>query len=298
VTATVRNGPEFSRFSWELTSTNSLDYRGNSDLSRRSTNTASSEYAINRFVAARDSIGYEKIKQSDFEGSLDGLTWSVGTRLTPGPRTQLVVDFGQRFGEYVWSANASYNAGESALITFTYAEDIETDQQALDRNLQGLTTSATGEIIDPVTGLPTDPNFGVTDLIDQTARTKNANLTVTGTFQQRNHYVAQVRLLSREFSSTNPGQINGDEETISYSLSLLHDVNPKTTARASARYSDTLQERTAGTGGQTLTAGVGLTYKFNEDLLGEVRYDFRDHEISGGDGTVENAAMVRLRKQF
>jgi len=294
LTTGLRNGPRFSRLNWEMNSVDSITYRGEDDISKRRTSTARTEYFINRFVSARSSLGYESIDEDDFARDLSGLTWSVGSRLTPGPRTEVIVDFGQRFQENVWSIDASYDLGESAKFTFSLKEEVETEQESLDRNLQGLTTGA----LDPVTGLPGDPIASDADLIDQTSRTQTALLSVSGQILENSRYTAQVKLLTREFNSPIPGEVTGEEQLLTYTLVLTREINPRTTLTTRARYTDTLEPKAIGEGKQTVSASIGLSYKFAEELSGELRYNFRHQAPEAGDGTTENSATVRLRKQF
>lgn len=306
VTTALRSGPRFSRMTWEVSSVETITYTGDATLldveeariSKRRTSKAQSEYFINRFVSFRDSLGYEKVKEPGFARELTGVTWTVGSRLTPGPKTELIVDFGQRFKENVWTADASYNMSDAARFTFSLKEEVETEAQSFDRNLRALTTDINDVIIDPVTGLPVDPNASiadVADLTDQTSKTQTAVLSVGGTVLQNNRYNAQVRLLTREFSSATG---DSEEQIVAYSISYIRTINLRTTLSTQARYSETLEPRSAGAGQQTVSASVGLRYEFPRELFGELRYDFRHQEPETRDSVTENSATVRLRKQF
>lgn len=141
--------------------------------------------------------GREEIENSGIgDDDEPEIFWRGGVRVTPGPRSTFRFEVGRRFDGTNFSGDATYRIGASMVLTASYEEEVRTDRQALTDNLNNLVVGPTGELIDPATGLPGDPNASDLDFLDQTTRSQNFNLALNGT-SGRNTFNLSTRATRR-----------------------------------------------------------------------------------------------------
>lgn len=134
---TLESGPRFTRLTWALDNL----YRNETSSAGRNvdiyTSVASSEYQINRTVAAIGSVGYSKrdANVGGFE-NFDGLVWTIGARLTPGPRTIIEGTYGKDFIGNTWNLDASYRVTPFITATLGYFERYQSFAEIALANLQ------------------------------------------------------------------------------------------------------------------------------------------------------------------
>lgn len=134
---TLASGTRFTRLTWALDNV----YRNETSSAGRNNNiyssVASSEYQINRELAAIGSIGYSKrdANVGGFE-NFSGLVWTVGARLTPGPRTLIEGTYGRDFIGNTWNFNASYRVTPFITATVGYFERFQSFAEIALANLQ------------------------------------------------------------------------------------------------------------------------------------------------------------------
>lgn len=132
------SGTRFTRLIWgwqALYRFQKLDQVQNLNVYETSFN---ADYQINRFLAAIGRVGWQKRDGDGEFNQFEGIIWSVGGRLTPGPRTVVQVTYGKEFFGNVWDASASYQITPNMLFTATYNEQYQTfAQNALDNTGNG-----------------------------------------------------------------------------------------------------------------------------------------------------------------
>ena len=298
LTTSLRSGPKFAKFSWELSSVTSISSRSDDDQqSKRRTTDLAVEYALNRFIFLRSGLGDENVNEPDIADQNSGTTWSMGVRLTPGSRTQLRVNYRRRFNSMIWSMDGSYQLGSGSSLSFSFEEDIQTSQAFLNQSLQNQVVGEDGEFVEGTTGVAVDPNSQDLDFVDQTSR--NQTLTIGAVIPlERGSISSRMQLQSREFSSEAGGSQNGTEEVISLNTSYNRPLNPRASMQVSASYSETLKTLTPGTGDKTMSASVSFNKQFARDWSGALQYDFRRQDPETGSITLENSASVSLQKTF
>lgn len=292
----VTSGNNFNQLSWDINTSTSITERGADGDREDRIIDANVEYKLTRAISLRAGLGYEDRTEPDLTDDTSGETWSVGTRLTPGPRTDVVIDYESRFNEEAFNIDGSYILGPAATLSFSYGQDIRTSQSQIGQSLDGLTVNADGDFVGP-DGTPIDPNNTGTDLIDQTSLTQTFNASLVGAYL-RNTYSASLTYRIDEFDSPQPGDLDGEEHFGSFSITYGRQLNPKTSLSANAAYSTVFEPTTPGGGDATLSGGLSLSRRFPSDLFGVVSYLYRRQAPDTGPSTVENSATVRLRKQF
>ena len=128
----------------------------------RTTFRLNGQYPIMRQFSLLGSVGYEKIETNSLNDDPDGPLWYAGFYTRPGPKTELRLTYGERYGEPDINGSLTYRITPRLTFQSSYTHVLETTQ----RQFSGfqLTVDETGQLVDPITGLPvdiTDPGFGL-----------------------------------------------------------------------------------------------------------------------------------------
>jgi uncharacterized protein (PEP-CTERM system associated) len=293
LSAAVDSGYRFTRFQWGLLARTTYE-SGNGDFrSRQNEYSARTEYVVNRYFSLLGKLGYDKIKDPSVDQSANsGLFWSGGVRVKPGPRTDMSLQYGRRYDGNDITGDLSYEFSPRTRLTASYSVNLETQQQALQRSLNEFTVDpVTGQLIDPRTGLPADPNNLGVDLVDTTARTETFSLGLSGT-RGRNDFSLTGRHTQREF-----GTNGGGDNSYNVSGSFGRRLTLKADARITASYSvNDTQGQSAED--QTFRGTAAYNYDFGDGLTGALRYNYLKREGDSGDDLTENLVSVRISKSF
>ncbi|MDH5749565.1 MAG: TIGR03016 family PEP-CTERM system-associated outer membrane protein [Rhodospirillales bacterium] len=291
--ARTGSGRRFTRFLWSLTGNTAFTYSGKELRSKRNTMTATGEYVFNSYISALGSIGHEKFSDNAIdEEANSGFFWSGGVRLKPGPRSALHLEYGKRYDSNNITGDFSYAISPRTHLNAAYSVDIQTQQQFLNDNLNNLITDKDGNLIDPVTGLPVDPNFQDGDLVDTTFKTERFTLGLSGT-RGRNSFSMSLNHISREF-----GTGATSDKTLSVGGNFSRRLTPHANLSLAANYSTALESRTGGSKDDTLSGNASFGYEFSTSLHGDITYRHLSRDSDGGDDLSENQISFRLRKEF
>lgn len=293
VLARVDSGREFTRFNWTLEGEFVRNDPEQDEAFTRRTARATGRYRIDRVWSPLARIGYEKISDPDISDEANsGLIWSVGARVTPGPRTLLQAEYGERFGGKNISAEANYVVSPFTTVSASYQESIQTQQSTLVADLSGLVVTETGLIIDPGTGQVLDPSEIDVDLVDSAFEQKRLNIVLTGE-RGRNRFNLSGFAIQRDFS---PG--GTDETVIGARGQFQRQLSRQTALNMSANYSATIDSRLPGGEDWILSGNVGLDHQLAPGLTGGVSYVFRHQAFESRGNVTENVALVNVRKTF
>lgn len=295
IQTSLRSGRRFTRLTWSLTGQTSFTYRGDGQNSKNRTTDLRSEYAVTRQISLISQVGYEDrndVGLNDDDNS--GLTWRGGVRLRPGPRTDARIEYGRRFGGFIWSGDLTHRITARTTIRASYEEDIQTQQQALNAALLGLQPLPGGGFINPVTGLPVNPNDPGFSFTSRTTRNRTANLSVVKTLGRTELTVATF-YNTRSFDDG----ITKQEQNWGINANATRRLSRQMTGSVLADYSRDSGSSTGGAGDWTLRGNASLGYDLDESLLATMNYSFLRRESDTiSDDLIENLISVRLRKVF
>ncbi|WP_404379894.1 TIGR03016 family PEP-CTERM system-associated outer membrane protein [Caenispirillum salinarum] len=321
----LNSGSDFTRLRWSLggswqTQTGSGD---DGDSGTRSV-VASTEYRIDRRFGLLGSVGYDDVQLTDqaegviSETDLSGVSWTVGLRFNPSPRTDMRAEYGQRYGDPYYSGTVNWRVTARTSVSASYQTDVQTLQEAL---LTGITPeclsaglSAVGGEDVPITveclldlfntGVlgpeGVNPSAPFT-LVDGTARTQTFRAGIN-TRRERTNYSLNGTVTQREFT------INGAEDT-TYSVTgtASRRLDEQTTGSVSISYTASDNTVTGNEdaglvtsdGSSSLRGRLSLSHQFADDLNGSVSYSHlrRDDNSSSG-STSENALVARIAVTF
>ncbi len=258
-----------------------------------------SEYRITRTLSVIAQGGYEKLT---FPGSsqlnITGPIWGAGFQYNPNPDALVRLIYGRRDGGNDFSGELRFAITPATRIFVTYAQQVETTQEAILGGLGNTGLGPGGTIINPVSGLPStvvNPNF---PLQNDIFRIKSLQGGVTSAVGRNTFTVTGFR----EERASLAGLLPSDTST-GGSFQWIRDINPLTSGSMLVGYT----KDTIGSG-PTINASVGISHHFTETLTGGVRYDYI--RGSGAIGTVvgpisatgtkftQNAVTFSLRKTF
>ena len=287
VSVELNSGTDFTVLGWSLSGS---ALRTDDDFDR-DTGQGSLSYRINRYIQLLGTGGYEEINDDDIQDDRDGVFWTGGVRLTPGPRTELRVEYGQRFDDNIWSGDFTYRFSSRTILNASYGEDILTGQQVLSDRLGRFIRDDQGNLVDPATGLAPDPNDPLLDLTDDAFRQRQFTVALSGS-RGRNTFNLSGFYTERKFDV----DTSDDDETVGGALRLSRQVRPNAIAGLEGSYSDVSGDDDEDS--QTIRATAFLDYTLTESLTGTVSYNFLRRARDNDGNITENAVLVSLRKDF
>ncbi|MEO5374834.1 MAG: TIGR03016 family PEP-CTERM system-associated outer membrane protein [Alphaproteobacteria bacterium] len=287
----ARSGPEFTRFLWDVAAEKvHTDIEGG--RSRDETVIQGSrEYRVNRMLSILGGIGYEDITDSGPTPDVRGLVWHVGTRLTPGPRTELLLRYGRRFGGQHWTGEVRHRIGPHLSFQGGYRVTLASQQQILADRLNDLDAERE-PAADLRTGLVADPNAAGLDLVEATLRQKTLAGTLTGDYLRTRFTVGGFRTVRERLDGGARDVVVGVETGAS------RDLTEHLTLTVALGWSHTPETRAVAGRDTTWDAGASLAWRLSPGLTAGIGYDHRRVDREHAPSFGENVIMARIRKEF
>ncbi|MEH6525463.1 MAG: TIGR03016 family PEP-CTERM system-associated outer membrane protein [Sneathiella sp.] len=279
----LESGRDFTRTSWTAEAFGiDTDVENGDDL-KRGTFVTSGQYSINRNVALLGITGYDEFDGENIDNEeISGAFIGAGVRLTPGPRTDLSLGYGYRYGGSIWNMDFSYIISSAAILTASYAVDIGTGGQAYSNR----------DVLD-ADGQLVNANFSNSEFADTTAKSETFDFALVGA-KGVNSYSAGGAYEKRDFLTTNT-----NDETVSVFGRYSRELSPKLGASIDGSWSKVVEPETPGTAETTIRAGASLNYRFGHNFTGSLAYNYYDRDADiAADNIRENAISVSLNKSF
>ncbi|MCW5750339.1 MAG: TIGR03016 family PEP-CTERM system-associated outer membrane protein [Alphaproteobacteria bacterium] len=298
VTETLSYGSEFTRLLWALTLDGSEGRFSSSSAqgSRRvSTRLAelSSEYVINQYVSALASVGYERIEDRTLDDEPDGVIWTVGGKLRPGPRSAFSMVYGKRYERDYWSGSASYLIGPTSRIDAEYTRSLNTTQGLTTENLTFLGLDEFGDLIDRRTAQRlslSDPSFNVSSNAFRRDRAQIRGNTQIG----RSSFTGLAFQETRRTDATDEKR-----EVLGASFNFGRQIWPMTRISATLRYTHTDYNDAASREDDVYSGSISLSHQFGASLVGSISYTYFNRDSNDRNSDLrENLVTVGLRKSF
>ncbi len=287
------SGRAFSTLQWSATLQSSKTDRGEFQpgIDSKSVDTTYT-YNISRQYALLAGLGWQDIRDNTLSQQIHGLTWSVGGRLNPGPRTSFTLNFNDRDNSQFFSFNGSYLLSTRTAITVSYGETLTFSQQQVSNSLAFLGVAPDGSFVDIRTGLPFNPGNQDFALQSQTSRTKTFAATLSGT-RGRNTFTGVFSHADQTTDATGA-------ETITYNFSgtWSRPINRRLSGSVGITYQRTEQMVTTQTDNRfvgTLSLNYALTPTASAALAANTS---RLDSTSAAAETTETSLTLSLRKTF
>jgi uncharacterized protein (PEP-CTERM system associated) len=236
--------------------------------------------------------GYDWIDEPTLRVSPDGAYGLAGFIWRPSRRTLVRAEVGYRYRDFNGEADVLYQASEAVNLSASYRRDIQTGQRVLLDSLRGLGRDQFGNLIDPISGLPPDPNSTRFDLTNQAFKRDQVRIGMHGRFQ-RNFYS-----VSGDYEHRDAEGLGGNSRGLSGLVG--RDITPRLQSSVSLAYSKT----TADPGlsfsirdSKTTTAGARLDYQLSRTMRTALRYAYMRRSTTLVRYR-ENALILSLSKFF
>jgi len=239
-------------------------------------------------------VGYDEFDTSGIDDSKrSGAYYLAGATFRPGPRLTIEAEIGHRYGSLSGSGWIDYHITEQLIFRAAYTNNIESQQQSLNRRLLDLVFDDSGVLIDDV-GAP--PNLGNDnlDLIDDIFKESRLSVGLNGTIGTRTHVNITAFRTKRTFDASDT-----DDTVAGILANVARDLSRNLLVEAGVIYSKTLNSRfPMGEDDTDLGFNVGGTYRFSETFDVRLAYYRRDQNRPIDSDVTENSVILILRKSF
>ena len=266
----VSSGKKFDRFRGSLKGGLSESIRPDDDDVSRALIEASGEYAFSRAVHLLAGVGYEQFDDNS-STDFDGPTWRVGTRLRPGRRTELEVDYGQRDDDTSFSGRVKYDIGPRTQLTASYSETLSTSQERLANTLASADVNAeTDQIVDARDDAPFNPKTDPFDIDDETERIRTLRATLRGNWGRNTVSLAASYAEEEK-------EVSGEEEKHTrFDLNWSRRLSRQLTSNAFFGFEHT--EFDDGQEDDEYLASAGLSYQIHKNASAYISYLFQTQD--------------------
>jgi uncharacterized protein (PEP-CTERM system associated) len=270
-------------------------YNANTDLA----------YGITREITALGSLGYENIHYGGTSAAdIRDMTWSLGTRLLPDPKSSITLSYGHHDGGNSFSFDGSYQLGTRLVATGRYSQGIGTAAEDLQNALSSSRLDPFGNPVDSVTGVPLvleDDFFGSSGTVNRTER-YTASLAY---LLDRDVITVATRTDHSRVLSASTQTAGGPSSTSGTYVSAAwqHDVSDAVTTNASYQYGIRTGTGSTGTVGTSTeyinTVSLGASWQLSKTVTTSAQYAL-DVVSSRTPGTSETShyVVVTVNKQF
>jgi hypothetical protein len=257
-------------------------------------------WQINRGIAVFGSGGHENIVYNIPGGmNIKGLTWSLGTTLTPDPDTFLTVSYGHLNGYNSLSVNGRYNVTGRTTLTVSYGSTTGTQLENLQNQINLATVNGNGSLVNGQNGGQLFAGANALPVQNGVYRfdTFTAGLQ---TILDRDSFT--IKLLDTKQTRTGSSLSSGSDGTVaSINGTWQHQLRADLTLSGAMSYSR--QNGISGAGGpgnnNSLAASAGLQYQISDTISSSLRYSFFDRQAAAPVYTFyENMLIVGISKSF
>ncbi len=280
---TLQSGREFSRTKWAVEAFAFDNQVDNGDDLKRSTMKADGQVPINRYVALLASGGWDEFDGDNINNDkISGAFYGAGVRLTPGPRTDLSVQVGHRFGGGVVDADFTYLISSEARFIAGYHVDVAGSGSSF----------ANARILDQ-NGDLVNPNTFAGGYSDSIAKTKTFSMGLSGE-KGRNTYSATASYITRTILNT-----GADEEVVSFDGNFTRQLSRRLEWNLGGGYAEILDAQVAGSREKSFYGQTGLSYQFTPTFIGSLAYGHYNQDSENSfDSYRENTISISVRKEF
>ncbi|WP_219762138.1 TIGR03016 family PEP-CTERM system-associated outer membrane protein [Roseomonas alba] len=270
------------------------------DNAHRFISSVEARYSILPTVALLGEVGYESIEYGGTNpGTIDGATWSVGARLTPGPDSIAVIRYGRHEGFNSLSLNVGVALGVRTNLYATYSEALSTALSQTQDLLSTTTFDALGNPVDSQSGAPViliNSFLGVSTTLYRLR---------TGTASIQHQWPRDVFTLSGTWQdgepiSSAPGEPSSPQRGGYATFSWGHELTARTTTAVSVQYGRIAKNQVSSDEGNVYAARLILTHRLSENLIASAQVAWvRETYPSQSDlGYSQGVIRAGLRRTF
>jgi uncharacterized protein (PEP-CTERM system associated) len=252
-------------------------------------------YVVNRAVSVFASAGYEFINYSGTNSdTINGITWQVGTTLTPDPRSTLNLSYGRSQGVDSLSASGVYQLTARTGINVSYAETLGTQLQALQSQLALEDINNSGTLVNSRTGQPLNNANALLGTQNQLYRSTTATV---GSSTQLDRDSITVNIQYAVYTAAGAGA-TGATSGVTGTAAWTHSLSEDLTFSASGSYGI---RWFIDPGGNNKFAAFtsSLNYSFSATVTTSLSYSFYDvNSTQAGQTEYQDVIILSLTKTF
>jgi len=296
-TINLQSGADFNRLTWTADgSISRQDQSGINSASDHRTGEGSLQFAVVPNFQIVATGGYDDIVEPTLHQNLGGAHVTGGLRWSLSPRTRISFDGGRRYDKPYYVGDITYSASAALILHANYTETIETPQGLAGANLGNIISTPNGNLVNPITGLPADPNDNPFGLSNQAFRDNTLQVGISGALGRTTYSLTGI--YERRISDTTTSKNLTGTATVGRQLSRALST------RFTLQYSQ-LNGLPAALGGPIIASDKSGTVSAREELdytLGSrttlaLSYIYqRKHAFPLR--TLENAAVLTLNRSF
>lgn len=293
VDAFLSSFSEADRLNWRLSASHeSTNTSGGPPTADRQSAQLSTQYRVLSqlfFVAAG---GYDRIIEPTLTQNIEEPFANAGLTWIPGPRLRVSATAGKRFGGLDFNGNLFYALSDRISLTGSVGRSIETPQRVLSGALGGLTRDEAGNLVDPVTGLSSDPTTSPFDLLNQAFRRDVAQVSLNGR-TTRSFYRLSALAERRDANGAR-------SESWSGQATVGRELSRRLTGSVTAAYTRVSGSQTLGapsSESETTKIVSGLDYNLGRTVTASLSHNYL-HRVSTFLKYSENVALLSFRKRW
>jgi uncharacterized protein (PEP-CTERM system associated) len=157
---------------------------------RRANGEAYGRYKVSNSFAVIGRAGYDWIDEPSLTGTFNDPYVRAGFEWAPTPRLNLRMEAGYRFNQPNFEGELSYRRTEWLIVHASFTQGIETPQRINALNLSDIARLIGDAPIDPITGLPPNPNASGFNISNQAFRNSRAEGGVRGRFGRNTYSIS------------------------------------------------------------------------------------------------------------
>ncbi len=310
VSAALKSGPDFNRFTWSTTlSTSQTDQGTNPNAGQivnnvavpTATNSTSRQsgvvdtvYFLNRTVSLLGGFGYEEVRNGTLSQNIKGPIGNIGIGLL-GARTELTLKLNRRYASTFMTAAGKYEFGPQLRLQVSYDESVTTTQEQALNDLAALRLTQNGAFADSKTGQPFSPlnsQFGINSGLGNTAyHDRTGRIGLTGTFGRNNYTIGVVD----ENRTTDSSNFN--ETSIGVIAGYTREVTPTVNFNLNLGYTNTEDRTPIAQTDDTYNLATGFSFMLTTSLTASATYSLLyRRSTQPGQDVRENSFILALRK--
>lgn len=304
----AETGPAFTRLLSRLSASAGTTALPLGDLNQRNVG-LESQYVVSRPISLLSNIGYDDIHVPLQTQPLSGPYALGGVQLTPGPRSRMRVEMGERYRSFSIIGEGTYKIGPTSTARVLYTDTISSQPTQFLTNLESISQDPLGNFVDSETGLVYTPREQAAINLTAQPFRQHRLVVVVPFVDERNTYTLTGSQTIRHFLSPPAvGQpVQGDQIASAVVLTVARQITRATTATASASYSTSSIGGQAGSTIETFRLQLGLNYRYSEATTFQAIYSYLD-QTNGTVGAAptlaqfgpvqENSILVGVRRAF
>ena len=302
-TLQFQTGPQFVRFRDTVAADNrqtqSRGTGGGNSFNRSISDRL--DYAISRTISVYGSLGWEDIHYGGANRfDTRGVTWAIGTTLTPNEDSQISLGYGHQAGIGSVQIDARYALSARTVLTASYSTGVGTQLDQLGNQLDLATVGNNGDLLNGQTGGPLFVGNNALGITPGVYRTTRALLSAHTVLARDAFTLTLSSTQSEQVGATNAATntVRGAKNAVqAVQVVWDHTLNEDLSATASASYS--IGSPQAGFYARSLALGLSLQYRVSETVSSFVRYSFFDRQANvTALSLYQNLVILGVTKQF